>query len=127
MKSFKIFIQDQQIFEATGGGDCYSAAYKFLDKLHNTEASDNVLVHGLVNGQGKLTGIKYNHAWVEDASMVYDYSNGRQIVLPKDLYYRLGKIKEQEVFRYTSSEMYKNASKFGTYGPWEKKLLKNKY
>ena len=32
------------------------------------------------------------HAWVEDGSTVYDYSNGREIKMNKSKYYNLGAI-----------------------------------
>ena len=85
------------------------------------------LVHGLVSGQGKLEGIKYNHAWVEDDHIVYDYSNNRNIQLPKSLYYRIGDIQKGEVYKYNFEEVNKNSLKYKTYGPWEPKLLKHPY
>lgn len=123
MKSFMAFISEG-IEKKNLNGDCYVAAYRTME----SNAKNNLrLVHGLASGQGNLKGIRYNHAWVESESVVYDNSNGRRLELPKSVYYKLGKIKESEVFRYTRSDMYKMASKFGTYGPWEKKLQQNKY
>lgn len=102
----------------TSGGDCYVAAYKLFNSqaLHNKSLR---LVHGIVTGQGQLNGVKYDHAWVEDISkkLVYDYSNGRQIVLPSDVYYRLGKITNTK--KYTFNQMLDMSIKYRTYGPWD--------
>jgi len=95
--------------------------------MSSNSKKDMKLVHGLVAGQGNLAGIRYNHAWVESDDIVYDYSNGRKIELPKPLYYKIGKIKESDIFRYDQADMYMMASKTGTYGPWERKLQQNKY
>lgn len=109
------------------GGDCYVAAYKFFNSNHTDGHGEMFLVHGLVSGQGKLEGIKYNHAWVEDDHIVYDYSNNRNIQLPKSLYYRIGEIQKGEVYKYNFDEVNKNSLKYKTYGPWEPKLLKHPY
>lgn len=105
-------------------GQCYVLAYQFMDKHYGDKQLR--LVHGLVSGQGPLTGKVINHAWVERGPLVYDMTTQQQ-VFPKDQYYKIGKIKKSNVFKYTHDEVMKNALEFETYGPWEKKLLKNKY
>ena len=109
--------------KANQGGDCYVKAW---DYFQNNFKDDLRLVHGLVTGQGPLEGIVYNHAWVEKGNKVIDPSQprGRQ-EFPKDLYYKIGKIKT--VYKYNREEVAKKAVEYRTYGPWEKKLLKNKY
>ena len=42
------------------------------------------LVHAEVQGQGAISNLRYGHAWIEDDVFVYDYSNNRKIVLPKN-------------------------------------------
>jgi hypothetical protein len=123
MKSFKTFISEA-IRQKNLNGDCYVAAYRLMSSNYK---KDMKLVHGLVVGQGNLAGIRYNHAWVESDDIVYDYANGRKIELPKPLYYKIGKIKESDIFRYDQADMYMMTSKTGTYGPWERKLQQNKY
>ena len=98
-----------------GSGDCYKAAVNVL--MQNT--NDGVLVHGMVDGQGKLTGIRFGHAWVELDNKVLDYSNGKKLTLPKKAYYSMGNVEPKECKYYK----YKEAATFmldtGHYGPWE--------
>ena len=105
-------------------GDCYILAYKYMTSHPNKNLK---LVHGLVTGQGALENIVYNHAWVEDGNKIID------LTLPKPLqkslsvnqYYKIGKIKT--VYKYSYNEVIDKSLEFQTYGPWEKKLLRNKY
>ena len=50
--------------------------------------------------------------------MVFDFSNGREIVLPKDFYYMVGSIIEDDTTRYTVEEAEELATRNGHYGPW---------
>lgn len=103
-------------------GDCYYKAYKYQEKNPNV-----ILVHGLVEGQGKLKGITYNHAWCEDGEMIIDMTlkPHLQTSLNKDLYYLLGNI--TTTFSYTFNDRLIKSLEIGTYGPWEEVLLKSKY
>ena len=107
-------------------GTCFIDAKNYMEK--NTKL---ILVHGLVQGQGPIEGITYNHAWVEDGNTVIDSSlkeQGRKnYKFPKDLYYAIGNIQEKTTFRYTYKEMLEKLVKEENYGPWEKVLQKNKY
>ena len=60
-----------------GRGDCYQAAGRLVTSL----GSGAKLVHGMVEGQGHLKGLKFGHAWVEKGGKVYDYSNGKKITI----------------------------------------------
>ena len=104
-------------------GDCYQAAGNFIiDNL--SKRDDLILVHAQVVGQGAIQGVKYGHAWVEDKEgNVHDYSNGRNIVLPKQVYYMLGGVKEVEpiYYKYTMKEARNKMLKEGHYGPWDLK------
>lgn len=103
-------------------GDCYQQAWKlFYSRLREKP----LLVHGIVTGQGRLSGIEYNHAWVEIGDTVYDKTisiaaNG----IPKETYYSLGNVKEDLVFRYTIEQVSEKAIEYMTYGPWEN-ILEN--
>lgn len=44
-----------------------------------------------------------------------------------EVYYYIGKVDKDDVFRYDMDQVTVKASEFGTYGPWEDKLLENKY
>jgi len=119
--NFKEFLLES-ISDKHKGGDCFEVSYKYI--LNNPRVT---LVHGLVSGQGALEGIVYGHAWCEDGNKIID------MTLPKNLqksldtkfYYTLGNIKI--TYRYTFKEALEKADEYGTYGPWETKLLKSKY
>lgn len=107
-------------------GDCYVVSYKYFNS--NCFKNKNLrLVHGLVSGQGALKGIIYCHAWCEDGETIIDMTLPPKIQkeLPKGLYYAIGHIKT--TFEYDYNQVNENAQKFGTYGPWEEVLIKNKY
>lgn len=100
------------------GGDCYQAnGRKILDK---TDSSGWILCHGEVTGQGAIKGVRFGHCWCEEGDQVHDFSNGRNLTVPKILYYALGNIDEKKVFKYTPDQLRKIVVKDGTWGPWEK-------
>jgi predicted ABC-type ATPase len=110
------------------GGDCYQAAGNFV--INQRMMPDNIkfvgepyIVHAQVTGQGSIDGLKYGHAWVEDDQLIYDYSNGRELVIPKEFYYALGKIKtiKPRYFKYTFEQARKKMLDSGHYGPWDLK------
>ena len=75
------------------GGDCYEAAGKYMmDNCDVDGCEDLVLVHGEVGGQGALDGVRFGHAWVEKGGTVIDKSNGRNINMPKFVYYAIGQV-----------------------------------
>lgn len=101
-------------------GNCYQAAADLLLFLGIKQSTDGYfLVHGEVTGQGKVAGVRFGHAWVEDDQTVYDYSNGRNIKMPKILYYAIGNIDERKVYKYTRDEAIDKMVKSGHYGPWD--------
>jgi hypothetical protein len=118
-----------------GGGDCYVAAgdivlnqlqrqrFKFLATGDEIQfIGTPYLVHAEVKGQGAVEGIRYGHAWIEDDVLVYDYSNGRQLVLPKELYYRVGDIQTdnpKKYQKYTFEEAKDKLLSTGNYGCWD--------
>jgi hypothetical protein len=101
-------------------GDCYEAAGKYMmDHALFPGGEDHlILVHGEVTGQGDIMGLKYGHAWVEDGEMVIDVSNGRDIRMPKPLYYALGGIGDN-LHKYTVEEFRRKVSKHKHWGPWD--------
>lgn len=133
-KAKKAYIQDDDLLFAKKGlkvptnpmGDCYMVAGKFaLDKITGLNGHTFVgvpyLVHAEVEGQGAIQGIRYGHAWIEDDIMVYDFSNGREIIFPKRLYYSLGNIIEEKPkhFRYTFDEATRKMLDSGHFGAWD--------
>ena len=80
----------------------------------------------MVTGQGALQGLVYNHAWIEEGNKVLDLTLPKKHQkMDKKVYYALGHIKT--TFEYKFQEVMEKSSEIGTYGPWEKVLLKNKY
>jgi len=104
-------------------GTCYQDAMKYM-MSHSTDRG-LMLCHGLVTGQGDIEGVIYNHAWVEKGNKVIDETI--PITVDKRVYYAIGNISEKNVYRYTHNEMNEKVVEFKTYGPWEKKLINNKY
>jgi len=100
------------------GGDCYKAAADYvIDHAFRSNGKKGlVLVHGEVTGQGAIDGVQYGHAWVEDGSTAIDVSNGRNINMPKPLYYAIGRI--GKTIRYTPEQMREKILKHKHFGPW---------
>lgn len=114
------------------GGDCYYVAGNiameqklpiFMRERKIEFIGTPYLVHAEVSGQGAISGLRYGHAWVEDDLNVYDFSNGREIVFPKPIYYLLGNVKQQppKYYKYTFKEAIDKMLETGHYGSWELK------
>ena len=108
-------------------GDCYVVAGRIalnnrLPKGENREfVGEPYVIHAQVIGQGAIEGLKYGHAWVEDDVYVYDYSNGRELKIPKVVYYKLGQVIEQQpiYFKYTFGEAKRKMAETGHFGSWD--------
>jgi hypothetical protein len=108
-------------------GDCYVVAGRIalnnrLPKGENREfVGEPYVTHAQVMGQGAIAGLKYGHAWVEDDVYVYDYSNGRELKIPKVVYYKLGQVIEQQpiYFKYTFGEAKRKMAETGHFGSWD--------
>ena len=101
-------------------GDCYESNGRHFMNRALTGGEDLLLVHGEVTGQGDLSGVNYGHAWIEDGGTVIDVSNGRNLRIPKALYYALGQIKHNNnLHKYTPSEFRKKLLKHEHWGPWD--------
>jgi len=98
-------------------GDCYQAGGRLIMNFFGDK--DHKLVHGMVNGQGALEGMRYGHCWVESRNTVMDHSNGRKLEVPTKVYYALGRINPEECKYYTPEEAARFMSEDGTWGPWE--------
>jgi hypothetical protein len=126
------YAKGNKIPKENKGGDCYEAAGNIAmdNKLPKAIRTKSIkftgtpyLVQGQVTGQGAIDNVKYGHAWIEDDVFVYDFSNGRELVFPKELYYFIGKIETKKplYFKYTFQEAVDKMLKTGHYGPWELK------
>jgi hypothetical protein len=109
------------------GGDCYYIAGQFaMDNVFSPKKIDYkgtpYLVHAEVQGQGKVSNLRYGHAWIEDDENVYDFSNGRELIIAKVLYYAIGDIRTnnpKKYQKYTFSEARKRMLQYKHYGCWD--------
>ena len=107
-----------RLFEITENklGDCFRAAGR---NILDGDIPDATLVHAMVNGQGPLENNRFEHAWVEVGDVVFDYSNGKKIIMRKEEYYRVAGIDPTEFTRYTRNEAIKKMARTHHWGPWE--------
>lgn len=110
-------------------GDCYMAAWRVVISAEKSgNFSEVVLVHGFVDGVGKLKGHRFGHAWVEltvddGLVIVADYSNGNRFHVERERYYRLGGIVEIESRRYDAFQAIALAFMSKDTGPWDEKTV----
>lgn len=96
-------------------GDCFVAAFNALFNMMEDPESDHfVLVHG--NVARLAEDVDMNHAWVENANMVFDYSNRFRNEMPKGEYY--SQLQITTTRRYTPMEAMRVNAHHGHYGPW---------
>ena len=115
----------------SAGGDCYEAAVNYILSIGNPmyggtpEAAANLrVVHAEVMGQGALEGTTFGHGFVVDmiADSVIDKSNGRDLHLPRIIYYAIGQIEYiDNIHEYTYEEAAAKMMESGHYGPWDLK------
>jgi hypothetical protein len=141
LKNFVRSYLNETASDTNSGGDCYEAAGMYIMDECMMIGNDDcglVLVHGEVSGQGALEGVRYGHAWIEDGETVIDKSNGRDIRMPKMVYYMLGKIGEPDMENWGKSANFMDVSntnlhkyewksvrkkilEYQHWGPWELK------
>lgn len=118
------------------GGDCFPVAAGFLTSglmesvaarsrrpLVKNHKSPWRVVHGLPEGtSGPLTGVRHWHAWVEvqadDGWLVIDYSNDKDLRIPRVIFYLVGQLDETLVWRFTPAEAEEQRRRWGHCGPW---------
>ena len=103
-------------------GDCYEANGRhLLNQGFVDKAGGYVLVHGvaILSTDGKPFG----HCWIEKSNTVYDYSNGKNINIPKKVFYSLGQIpaKGYKNYVYKFKDLRKQVFKYEHWGPWDSK------
>ena len=91
--------------------DCYMIAFQ-----HQEDTPDLILVHGYPINTGPRIGERFGHAWLEDSDGILIYD--RKYILPRELYYRIGKIDELQCQRFTRIESLRQALTTKHYGPW---------
>ncbi|NIO36732.1 hypothetical protein GTO27_03410 [Candidatus Bathyarchaeota archaeon] len=105
-----------------GSGDCYEVAGRII--ISADWKVPIFLCHGTVTGQGKVEGVKFGHAWLELKGIVIDFSNKKREIMPKEKYYKIGKI--ENVKRYNKIEALRMFSKYKHFGGWEDEKDKKK-
>jgi hypothetical protein len=109
----------------TGKGDCYYVGGTAVINEHIDDREyigELHLVHAEVQGQGDISHIRYGHAWIEDDVNVYDFSNNRELIIPKIVYYAIGDVKTDNPLkyqRYTFNEARRKMVESGHYGCWD--------
>lgn len=97
-------------------GDCYESNGKWMIGKDGYK-----LVHGVAMNQedGKAMG----HCWIEKDNTVYDYSNDKELIISKDIYYKVGQIPFEgyKLYKYSYINMAKMIIKHEHWGPWESK------
>lgn len=98
------------------GGDCFVANAKHVLDRDRTKT----LCHSYVTPvMGPLRNVKHEHAWLEKGDTVYDFSNNRELEVPKDVFYILGQIDKKKVKRYSYNDVIRNIKEHKHWGPWE--------
>lgn len=102
-------------------GDCFDVAGRMI---MDAEGNDMKLVHGEVYSRHFKRRIW--HAWIEmgGGDVVLDHSNGGRVVMRSERYYKIAKLKEKHVKRYTRDEACKLMLDIGHFGPWDEKEVK---
>ena len=113
-------IDVKKLPKSCKGGDCYCAAGHYLmDHSMMGVGANLLLVHGEVTGQGGVAGIRFGHAGIEDGDTCIDVSRGRNIQMPKVIYYAIGHIDEDKVFKYDYKALRRKVTETGHWGPWD--------
>lgn len=115
-------------------GTCFEHHWKLLlnkevlkhhfQSLHPSPGKDIFnLAHAYVTGQGPLKGVVYPHAFIvaimASNHYVLDDTDERGILLPKDLYFKIGNIPSYgDVNLYDKSRAHAAISARRTFGPW---------
>lgn len=112
-------------------GDCYEAAANYILSVGSPvyggtpEAAANLrVVHAEVMGQGPLDGTTFGHGFVVDMATdaVIDKSNGRDLRLPRVIYYAIGQIDSiGNIHEYTYEDVVAKMMESMHYGPWDLK------
>jgi len=112
---------------AKGGktkGDCYLVAGQLALEIKNKDIDYKgtpYLVHAEVR-HSQIDGLRYGHAFIEDDENVYDFSNNREIIMPKQIYYYFGDInpRDKKKYRkYTFKQAREKMLSTGNYGCWD--------
>lgn len=96
-------------------GDCFETAAELQGQIPGS-----TLVHAAITGQGPIEGLIYVHAWVEAGGLVFDRSNGNNILMPVEEYRGLARL--QFAVEYGRIEAAGEMLLTEHYGPWAPEL-----
>lgn len=108
----------------TRTGNCFTAAIDTLNIALEAGAERVMLVHGLPTGTGgDIEGVVHWHAWVEvftaDAGWtILEFSNGKEIIVSRSSYYKIGRLHNRNVWRYSPGDVSRQVVRHEHAGPW---------
>lgn len=106
----------KQETSAAPSGDCFEVVIKFIEDPAVLEFPDDYrVVHGNVAALRQDEAV--NHAWIEEGNVAHELSNGQNVAVFKDAYYKQHRI--TNIRRYTVEQALSLCVKTGYYGPWE--------
>ena len=119
MKSFKQYLKESQ----AQLGDCFPVAGRFMLHLDdNLEKAGMKMVHALIQGEGELEGRRFGHAFNKLGDVIFDKSNGNDIMTRKENYFKQGGINPNEKGAYVEYDQEESMLKMARYhhwGPWD--------
>jgi len=118
----KLALEDNIMLEKAGG-DCFPVAGRaILDADEQMENNGFKLVHALVSGEGDLNGRRFFHAFNMLGDIVFDNSNGKNIMTRKEIYFSQGGIDPNlkgGFATYNKEEALINMAQNMHWGPWD--------
>ena len=117
-------------------GNCFAVAYGIIANgvyewyraqgvpVRLRESSHFRVVHGTPTGNGgDIVGVQHWHAWVEltyddGDCLAIDLSNGKNVQIQREAFYRVGQLDESTVWRFTPAEARRLFRKYRHCGPW---------
>lgn len=99
-------------------GDCFVVHGRYMLDGRN-DVDGYKLVHGMVTGRGTASGVRFAHCWLEIGDLVKDVSNGLDVSIGKDVYYKMGGVNIDEVFKYNIDEVRVKVLEHKHWGCWD--------
>jgi 5'(3')-deoxyribonucleotidase len=118
----RLALEDNIVLEKANG-DCFPVAGRaMLDAGDEMEKNGFKLVHALVSGEGDLKGRKFFHAFNMLGDIIFDNSNGKNIMTRKEIYFEQGGIDPNlkgGFVTYNVEEALLNMAREMHWGPWD--------
>ena len=101
-----------------GKGNCFNKTAEYA--IHNKDATDIKIVHGIIVGQGPIEGLEHGHAWLVKGDSVIDLENG--ITMEIKAYEKAARLKHKVTYSIKAALRLINSS--GHLGPWDEYITK---